>query len=108
MSESFQSASPSLCIGGEFTIFTAAELKDRLLDTIARAPAPEIEIDLSDITEIDSAGLQLMIMAKREATSQGKNLRFCRHSDPVLDLLDLCDLAGFFGDPVLIRSKQQG
>ena len=44
-----------------------------------------------------------MVMAKREAQAAGKNIRFVRHSDPVLDLIDLCDLSGFFGDPVLIR-----
>lgn len=108
MSESTETATASLGISGEFTIFTAGELKQRLLDTIDRCNGGAIEIDLSEVSEIDSAGLQLMVMAKRHATSQGKTLHFCRHSDPVLDLLDLCDLAGFFGDPVLIRSRQQG
>lgn len=108
MTDSTETASSSLNIGGEFTIFTASELKERLLDTIEHCTSQEIEVDLSEVTEIDSAGLQLMIMAKRQATAQSKTLHFCRHSDPVLDLLDLCDLAGFFGDPVLIRSRQKG
>lgn len=108
MSDMPESAAPVLSIGGEFTIFTAGEIKKRLLDVVADNRDQEIEIDLSDVTEIDSAGLQLMIMAKKQATSEGKTIRFSRHSDPVLDLLDLCDLAGFFGDPVLIRSRQQG
>jgi len=93
----------SIALCGEFTIFTANETKDRLSETISGAIG-DIEVDLADVTEIDSAGLQLMVMAKREATAQGKNLRFTQHSAPVLDLLDLCDLGGFFGDPVVIRS----
>ena len=44
-----------------------------------------------------------MVMTKREAAAAGKNVRFVRHSDAVLDLIDLCDLSGFFGDPMLIR-----
>ncbi|MCB4361828.1 STAS domain-containing protein [Quatrionicoccus australiensis] len=108
MSDLSESSVPALCVAGEFTIFTAGELKGRLLEAIALCTSGDIEIDLSDVTEIDSAGLQLMIMAKREAAWQSKTIRFCRHSDPVLDLIDLCDLAGFFGDPVLIRSKLQG
>ncbi|MBS4020534.1 MAG: STAS domain-containing protein [Dechloromonas sp.] len=108
MSDTPESSAKVLCIKGEFTIFTACEIKNRLLDLIAHNENQEIEIDLSDVTEIDTTGLQLMIMAKKQATCENKTLRFSRHSDPVLDLLDLCDLAGFFGDPVLIRSRQQG
>lgn len=108
MTDNSAAAASSLGIAGEFTIFTAAELKERLLDNIDHSTTQEVEIDLSEVGEIDSAGLQLMILAKRHAAGQGKTLRFCRHSDPVLDLLDLCDLAGYFGDPVLIRSRQQG
>jgi len=92
----------TLAISGEFTIFTAATLKQTLVDTIAQAPG-DIDIDLSEVSEMDSAGLQLMVMTKREAAAIGKNVRFVRHSDAVLDLIDLCDLSGFFGDPVLIR-----
>ena len=93
----------ALAIRGEFTIFTAATLKQALLDTLAPGGPDDIDIDLSDVSEIDSAGLQLMVMTKREAAAAGKNVRFVRHSDAVLDLIDLCDLSGFFGDPVLIR-----
>jgi anti-sigma B factor antagonist len=95
----------SLAIAGELTIFSALPLKERLLASIAAAPdAAAVDVDLSDVTEIDTAGLQLMLLAKREANLAGKNVRFVRHSDAVLDLIDLCDLAGHFGDPVLIRS----
>lgn len=105
MSEPFRTDAPALAIAGEFTIFTAAALKQTLLDAIAGSDSPDIDIDLSDVSEIDSAGLQLMVMAKREAAASGKNVRFVGHSAPVLDLIDLCDLSGFFGDPVLIRSN---
>lgn len=95
-----------MAICGEFTIFTAQPLKEQLLNAISGAAAAgDIDIDLSDVTEIDTAGLQLMLMAKREAGVEGKNVRFVRHSDPVLDLIDLCGLAGQFGDPVLIRPQ---
>ena len=94
-----------MVICGEFTIFTAQPLKEQLLNAINGAAAGDIDIDLSDVTEIDTAGLQLMLMAKREAGAEGKNVRFVRHSDPVLDLIDLCGLGGQFGDPVLIRPQ---
>ena len=105
MADTSSSAIPALAIGGEFTIFNAASLKTSLIDAIVQAETPDIDVDLSNVTEIDSAGLQLMVMAKREAASRSKSLHFSGHSGPVLDLIDLCDLTGFFGDPVLIPSK---
>jgi len=105
MLEPIDITAPALTINGEFNIFTAENTKTRLLDAIHQATTADIEIDLSDVTEIDSAGLQLMVMAKREAAEHGKNLSFTRHSASVLDLIDLCGLSGFFGDPILISSK---
>lgn len=89
-------------VEGEMTIFRAAELKAAMLPEIARAQ--EIEIDLSHVTEIDSAGLQLMVAAKLEAILRGKELHFTGHSKPVMEMLDLCDLGGFFGDQIVISS----
>ncbi len=89
-------------VEGEMTIFRAAELKAAMLPEIERGQ--EIEIDLSRVTEIDSAGVQLMVAAKLEAILRGKELHFTGHSKPVMDMLDLCDLGGFFGDQIIIPS----
>lgn len=91
-----------LRLEGEMTIFTAREIKERLL-----APLPncqQINVDLSQISEIDSAGLQLMILAKREAGAMGKDICFVAHSPAVVDVLELCRLTGYFGDPVVMAS----
>ena len=91
-----------LRLEGEMTIFTATDIKERLL-----APLPhcrQVDVDLSRVSEMDSAGLQLMLLAKREATAQGKDIRFVAHSPAVLDVLELCQLTGYFGDPVVMAS----
>ena len=62
-----------------------------------------MEIDLAGVSEIDSAGLQLLVMAKNEARARGKTLGISRHSPAVLEVLDTCNLEGFFGDAVLIH-----
>ncbi|MFZ1767405.1 MAG: STAS domain-containing protein, partial [Candidatus Nitrotoga sp.] len=54
-----------LHIDGDMTIYTAAEIKDELMAHMAQ-PC-EREIDLSEVSEMDSAGLQILILAKREA-----------------------------------------
>jgi anti-anti-sigma factor len=84
------------------TIYTALELKGWLLAPLNQCS--ELEIDLAGVSEIDSAGLQLLVLTKNEARARGKTLRISGHSPAVLELLDLCNLEGFFGDPVLIRS----
>jgi anti-sigma B factor antagonist len=96
------SATPTLHIAGEFTIFRAAELKQ----TIFAEPLAT-EIDLSEVTEMDSAGLQLLMLAKKTAQEQGRELRLVGHSEAVIDVFELLNVAAYFGDPVVMdpRSK---
>lgn len=90
-------------IEGELSIFNAIAVRDRMLESIEKGD--EIEVDLAKVDEIDSAGVQLMVAAKREATRRNKPLRFVGHSPAVLDIVDLCDLSGHFGDPMLIQPR---
>lgn len=85
---------------GELTIYTASDTKHLLVETLAKHQ--EIEIDLSQVSEIDTAGLQLLILAKKEAARNHLQVRFTDHSAAVIDAMELLDLTGFFGDPVVI------
>lgn len=85
---------------GEMTISTAAELMRGLGAPLVLFD--DIEINLAGVNEIDSAGLQLMMAAKREATARNKCLRFVDHSHAVVDVLDLCNLVSHFGDPLVL------
>jgi len=98
-----QTALLNITIHGELTISTAAGARSDLLNALDTAD--EIEVDLAQVTEIDSAGVQIMVAAKREAVARSKTLRFIGHSLAVLDTLDLTDLAAYLGDPVLIQSR---
>lgn len=90
-----------LAIDGEATIYSVAELKAGFA---ALAPScAMVEIDLSGVTEIDTAGLQLMLMAKR---IEGRNVHFVNHSDVVLQLLEMSNLAGAVGDPLIIAAAE--
>lgn len=66
----------------------------------------EREINLSEVSEMDSAGLQILILAKREAERHGTSLRLNGHSRAVLDVLDMCNLASYFGDPVVLSGNE--
>ncbi|MDM5099804.1 STAS domain-containing protein [Aeromonas salmonicida] len=87
-------------VSGEMTIYTAAELKQALTPLLYRQQA--LELDLSQVSEMDSAGLQLLLAAKKTMQQGGYPLHLVMHSHAVLDALELCQLAAFFGDPTLI------
>lgn len=92
----------TVSIEGEFTIYRAAELKPVLLEAVTRDGV--VELDLSRVTEFDTAGLQLLMLAKRAAGAAGRELRLVRHSPVVVDVLQLLDLAAYFGDPLVVTS----
>jgi anti-anti-sigma factor len=85
---------------GEMTIYHAAEMKEPLLACIGRCR--EVEINLSEVIELDTAGFQLLVLAKREAVRAGKPLHLVAHSPATLEVLDLFNMASYFGDPVVI------
>ena len=89
-----------LRIEGELTIFRALELKDALL----AQPLP-LEIDLSGVTELDSAGVQLLLLAKKTALGQQRELRLVAHSPAVIEVFELLNLAAHFGDPLVMHGS---
>ncbi|WP_421683098.1 STAS domain-containing protein [Stutzerimonas urumqiensis] len=92
-------------LAGELCVFHAAELKPHLL-AIVQADADR-EIDLAQISEVDTAGIQLLLLAKREAARLGGRLAFVNHSEPLLDAIGLLNLARDFGDPVLMPARHE-
>ena len=94
-----------IAIEGPMTIYEAAAHKRLLLEALGRVA--ELEVDLSRVSELDTAGLQLLLLAKREAARANKVVRLTAHSAATLDAIDLCRLGGYFGDPVFISSRER-
>ena len=84
-----------LKIEGELTIYVAAELKEKIGALLGSGAA--IQIDLSQVGEIDSAGLQLLLLAQRECAEQEKSIVFRNPSAAVLDCWRLCNVSALFG-----------
>ncbi len=78
-------------IDGELTIYTAAELSAQWLPRLGATP--QMQVDLSQITEMDGAGLQLLIMVTREASRAGTALTLTGHSKAVLETLQISGLS---------------
>ncbi len=94
-----------MVIEDDLTIYTASTIKDQLMEAV-KANA-DLQLDLSHVGEFDSAGLQVLYLAKREVSKAGHKLRIIAHSAAVRELLDLYNLVAYFGDPVLIPAREQ-
>jgi anti-anti-sigma factor len=90
----------TLRIEGELTIFRAMELKPVILAT-----PPVTEIDLSGVTDLDSAGVQLLMLAKKTAQAQGRDLKLIAHSPAVIEVFELLNVAAYFGDHLVMDSR---
>jgi len=90
-----------LKISGEMTVYRAAELKTELLAALETCGAL-LEIDLGEVSELDSAGLQVLMLAKQIAVKRRIELHLLAHSPAVVEVFELLNVAAFFGDPLVI------
>jgi anti-anti-sigma factor len=95
-----------LCVSikDDMTIYNAQSLKETLLG-YCHSGTQELQLDLSAVTEIDSAGLQLLLLLKAEAQKRGFTLHLLRHSEAVLEIFELLKLGTYFGDPIVFPAN---
>jgi anti-sigma B factor antagonist len=98
------SASQLLKLVEDLTIYHALSQKQTLLDALAATD--KLDLDLSQVSEMDTAGLQLLILLKKEAQRAGKRVSIVAHSQAVSTLIDFCNMAADFGDPLVIPAGQ--
>jgi anti-anti-sigma factor len=92
-----------LVLESDLTIYNAAGHKQALLDALDATEL--VELDLARVGEIDSAGLQVLLLAKRESLAAGKEMRIVAHSPAVQELLEFLNVASYFGDPLVIPAR---
>jgi anti-sigma B factor antagonist len=95
----------AVSVQGEVGIYTVSRLKEELLRHLKSVQS--MEIDLSDVSEMDTAGFQLFVALKREVVKSGKSLSLAGHSPAVLRILDLYGAIGFFGDKIKVPASQR-
>lgn len=81
-------------IEGEMTIYRAAELRGALLAALAEPGDVLLELDAVD--ELDTAGVQLLLAARRSAQAAGRTLRLFAPSAGVTQVLATLGLAQAF------------
>ncbi|MCB1142043.1 MAG: STAS domain-containing protein [Leptospiraceae bacterium] len=95
----------NLKVNGRLNIYNIKEFKDIVSPIIERVPA--LIVDVSEVIEFDSSFIQLFISIKNYAYSLGHIFKITSHSKPILDLLDMYGLVGFFADKVVLSAAQR-
>jgi len=85
--EQSASVTDACSVHGEMTIYRADELKQVLLGQLASGQA--LALDLSGVTELDGAGLQLLLWLDRAARTMSSRVRIVATSPAVDGVLEL-------------------
>jgi anti-sigma B factor antagonist len=73
---------------GEMTIYAAATIKEDLFAVMAAKPQ-ECHLNLSNVTELDMCGLQVLLMAQRACESRSARFTVVQSSPAVREIMDL-------------------
>lgn len=76
-----------IAVRGELTIYTAAECRALLLEHLPLTA--ETWLDLSGVTEMDTAGMQLLVAFEREAAQQGVPFKIAAHSSATREVASM-------------------
>lgn len=85
---------------GELTIYEAAALKQELFEKISNCKG--VSINLSNVSELDTSCFQILLAAKRECEKNEVEFTMNSHSPAVLDVMELFNMGGYFGDPLVV------
>jgi anti-sigma B factor antagonist len=86
-------------LGDNIDISTVREGLDHLLQVVESGS--RVEFNLSSVTEIDTAGIQLLLLLRREAKNLDKECRFTQPSAAVQEAFELVRRTDFFDEPLL-------
>ncbi len=98
-------ASVRLRIQGDLSIYDATAIKVALVDAVRQHA--RVELDLSNVNDLDTAGVQLLMLAKQESLQQRHEMHIVAHSDAVIAVFEFLNLAAFFGDPLVLLAESE-
>jgi anti-sigma B factor antagonist len=75
-----------LSLGPELTIVFAAAMQQTLSDAVQAGEGPLV-LDLGEVSDFDSAGVQLLLATRRSLADRGRTLHVAAASSAVTDAL---------------------
>ncbi|WP_049637931.1 lipid asymmetry maintenance protein MlaB [Methylophilus sp. TWE2] len=85
----------ALTFSGELNIYNVAETLAQIKAEMSKTLP--IYVDLSEVDEADAAGLQILMAIRLHTLSHGLAFQLENPSEAVMALIELSDMAGFFG-----------
>lgn len=86
----------TVLLGGEIDFSVTPKVREKLLEII-RSGVPELVLDLSGLSYIDSSGLALFIEARRMLLESNRTIRIVGISPQVRKLFHLTQIGELFG-----------
>jgi anti-anti-sigma factor len=93
-------------VSGELTMHHAETLAPLLLASLP-TDGSVAQLDLSDVSEIDTAGLQLLMAAHREAVSRFTSLSIVAASQAVRETLELFRQEALLAPPAIAAERSK-
>lgn len=87
-------------LAGPLDIRHVLEAKAQLVEAVQQHT--RLRLHLSAVSSFDAAGLQLLVLCKREAVRLNHQLELTDHSQAVVEQFQLYDIANYFGDPLIL------
>ncbi len=81
----------SLCIDGELTIYSAQEYRKSIIAGFSAHKT--LDVDMTDVDEIDTSGLQLLLAMNKELVTNGSEMTLVSVSDVTKDAIQVSRLS---------------
>ena len=85
----------TLIFEGDLTIYYVAQIKDELFADYEKF-ADKVALDLAAVSEIDTAGVQLLLFAKKFFSSVHRSIFITRSNESVDSVLTALDVSTLF------------
>lgn len=92
-------------VNGDFVVYSIGKWKEFILEKIHNIEV--LSADFGKVTEVDSAGVQLLISTKKFFIENGKKFTIQNHSPKLIEYIDIYGLIGYFEDKVLVSAKEK-
>ena len=79
-------------IQGEMTIYSAREQHSKIIAEVQNSDHQSVHIDLSDVEEIDTSGIQILLALKEFLNERGKQFNIIKLSQAVKNVVDIYNI----------------
>jgi anti-sigma B factor antagonist len=97
LSSHLESETVTTAVSGDIDLSNADDLERHLEEQLA-GEAVAVAVDLTEVLFIDSAGINILVTARRRADEIGKTLRVTGASGLVRELLDMTGVWQYLSD----------